>query len=168
MFDWRDYGNGIVVFDVGYVCFILVVIYMVIENGCVVVIDLGSNDVLFNVLVVLEMFGFDVVVVDYVIFIYIYFDYVGGVGGMMVVFLSVWLVVYLRGVCYMVELLRLIVGVMVVYGVEYVQWVYGEIVLILVVRIVEVLDSYVISLVGCNLLCFDMLGYVCYYICIVD
>ena len=50
MFDWRDYGNGIVAFDAGYVRPILAAIHMVIENGRVAFVDTGSNDALPNAL----------------------------------------------------------------------------------------------------------------------
>ena len=33
MFDWRDYGNGIVAFDAGYVRPILAAIHVVVEAG---------------------------------------------------------------------------------------------------------------------------------------
>ena len=48
MFDWRDYGNGIIAFDAGYVRPVLAAIHLVIENGRVAFIDTGSNDALPN------------------------------------------------------------------------------------------------------------------------
>ena len=43
MFDWRDYGNGIVAFDAGYVRPFCCNSWF-IENGRVAFIDTGSND----------------------------------------------------------------------------------------------------------------------------
>ena len=48
MFDWRDYGNGIVAFDAGYVRPVLAAIHLVIENGRVAFIGYRSNDALPN------------------------------------------------------------------------------------------------------------------------
>ena len=33
MFDWRDYGNGIIAFDAGYVRPILAAIHMIVDDG---------------------------------------------------------------------------------------------------------------------------------------
>lgn len=168
MFDWRDYGNGIVAFDAGYVRPILAAIHMVIENGRVAVIDTGSNDALPNALAALEMLGLDVAAVDYVILTHIHLDHAGGAGGMMAAFPSARLVVHPRGARHMAEPSRLITGVTAVYGAEYVQRVYGEIVPIPAARIVEAPDSHVISLAGRNLLCLDTPGHARHHICIVD
>ena len=57
MFDWRDYKNGIVAFDAGYVRPILASIHMVVEQGRVALIDTGSNDALPNALAALAKLG---------------------------------------------------------------------------------------------------------------
>lgn len=77
MFDWRDYGNGIVAFDAGYVRPILAAIHLVIENGRAAFIDTGSNDALPNALAALDRVGLGVSAVDYVILTHIHLDHVG-------------------------------------------------------------------------------------------
>ena len=78
MFDWRDYGNGIVAFDAGYVRPVLAAIHMVIENGRVAFIDTGSNDALPNALAALRKLGLDASAVDYVMLTHIHLDHAGG------------------------------------------------------------------------------------------
>lgn len=168
MFDWRDYGNGIVAFDAGYVRPILAAIHMVIADGHVAFIDTGSNDALPNALAALERLGLDVAAVDYVILTHIHLDHAGGAGGMIAAFPNARLVVHPRGARHMAEPSRLVAGVTAVYGAEYVQRVYGEIVPIPADRIIEAPDGHVVSLAGRKLLCLDTPGHARHHICIVD
>lgn len=168
MFDWRDYGNGIVAFDAGYVRPILAAIHMVIENGRVAFIDTGSNDVLPNALAALKKLGLDVAAVDYVLLTHIHLDHAGGAGSMMAAFPNARLIVHPRGGRHMAEPSKLVAGVSAVYGAEYVARVYGEILPIPAERILEVPDGSVISLAGRELLCLDTPGHARHHICIVD
>lgn len=168
MFDWRDYGNGIVAFDAGYVRPILAAIHMVIENSRVAFVDTGSNDALPNALAALEKLGLDVTAVDYVILTHIHLDHAGGAGSMMAAFPNARLVVHARGTRHMAAPERLVAGVSAVYGPEYVARVYGEIRPIPVERILEATDGLVISLAGRELLCLDTRGHARHHICIVD
>ena len=168
MFDWRDYGNGIVAFDAGYVRPILAAIHMLVEDGRVAFVDTGSNDALPNALAALKRLALDVTAVDYVILTHIHLDHAGGAGGMMAAFPNARLVVHPRGARHMAEPSRLVAGVTAVYGAEYVQRVYGEIVPIPAARIIEAPDGLVISLAGRQLLCLDTPGHARHHICIVD
>jgi len=168
MFDWRDYGNGIVAFDAGYVRPILAAIHMVIENGRVAFIDTGSNDVLSNALAALKKLGLDVAAVDYVFLTHIHLDHAGGAGSMMAAFPNARLVVHPRGARHMAEPSKLVAGVNAVYGAEYVTRVYGDILPIPAERIIEVPDGSLISLAGRELLCLDTPGHARHHICIVD
>ncbi|UCV03124.1 MBL fold metallo-hydrolase [Dechloromonas denitrificans] len=168
MFDWRDYGNGIVAFDAGYVRPILAAIHMLVEDGRVAFVDTGSNDALPNALAALKRLGLDVAAVDYVILTHIHLDHAGGAGGMMAAFPNARLVVHPRGARHMAEPSRLVAGVTAVYGAEYVQRVYGEIVPISSERIIEAPDGQVISLAGRQLLCLDTPGHARHHICIID
>ncbi|WP_428825811.1 MBL fold metallo-hydrolase [Azonexus sp. IMCC34842] len=168
MFDWRDYGNGIIAFDAGYVRPILAAIHLLVEDGRVAFVDTGSNDALPNALAALKRLGLDVTAVDYVILTHIHLDHAGGAGGMMAVFPNARLVVHPRGARHMAEPSRLVAGVTAVYGAEYVQRVYGEIVPIPAERIIEAPDGQVISLAGRQLLCLDTPGHARHHICIVD
>src|SRR3990172_6172485 len=168
MFDWRDYRNGIVAFDAGYVRPILAAIHMVVENGRVAFIDTGSNDALPNALAALGRLGLDVTAVDYVILTHIHLDHAGGAGSLMRAFPNARLVVHPRGARHMAEPSKLVAGVCAVYGADYVQRVYGEILPVAAERIVEAPDGHVFSLAGRELLCLDTPGHARHHICIVD
>jgi len=168
MFDWRDYRNGIVAFDAGYVRPILAAIHLVIENGRVAFIDTGSNDALPNALAALRKLGLDVDAVDYVILTHIHLDHAGGAGSLMAAFPNARLVVHPRGARHMAEPSKLVAGVTAVYGADYVERVYGEILPIPAERIIEAPDGHVISLAGRELLCLDTPGHARHHICIVD
>lgn len=168
MFDWRDYGNGIVAFDAGYVRPILAAIHMVVENGRVAVIDTGSNDSLPNALAALERLELGPAAVDYVFLTHIHLDHAGGAGRMLQHFPNARLVVHPRGARHMAEPSKLIAGVSAVYGAEYVERVYGEIQPIPAERIIEAADGHVVSLAGRELLCLDTPGHARHHICIVD
>lgn len=168
MFDWRDYGNGIVAFDAGYVRPILAAIHMVIENGRVAFIDTGSNDALPNALAALKKLGLDEAAVDYVILTHIHLDHAGGAGSLMAAFPKARLVVHPRGARHMAEPSKLVAGVTAVYGADYVDRVYGEILPIRAERIIEAPDGHVVSLAGREFLCLDTPGHARHHICIVD
>lgn len=168
MFDWRDYGNGIVAFDSGYVRPVLAAIHLVIEQGRVAFIDTGSNDALPNALAALKKLGLAVSAVDYVVLTHIHLDHAGGAGAMMAAFPKARLVVHPRGARHMAEPSKLVTGVSAVYGAEYVARVYGEILPIPAERIIEAVDGHVLKLGARELLCLDTPGHARHHICIVD
>lgn len=168
MFDWRDYGTGIVAFDSGYVRPILAAIHLIVEDGRVAFVDSGSNDALPNALAALERLGLDAAAVDYVILTHIHLDHAGGAGRLMRAFPQARLVVHPRGARHMAEPAKLVAGVSAVYGPEYVQRVYGEILPIPAERIDEATDGRVFSLAGRPLSCLDTPGHARHHICVVD
>jgi len=168
MFDWRDYGNGIIAFDSGYVRPILAAIHLIVENNRVAFVDTGTNESLPNVLAALKRIGVAVDAVDYVILTHIHLDHAGGAGAMMQVFPNAKLVVHPRGARHMSEPSKLVAGVSAVYGQEYVQRVYGELVAVPPERILSAADGHVISLAGRKLTCLDTPGHARHHICIVD
>lgn len=168
MFDWRDYGSGIVAFDAGYVRPILAAIHMLVEDGRVAFVDTGSNDSLPNALAALKRLGLGAEAVDYVILTHIHLDHAGGAGSMMAAFPKARLVVHPRGARHMAEPSKLVAGVSAVYGAEYVQRVYGEIRPIAAERIIEAPDGLVLSLAGRELRCLETAGHARHHICIVD
>lgn len=168
MFDWRDYENGIIAFDAGYIRPILAAIHMIVENGRVAFVDTGTNDSLPNALQALERLGLDADAVDYVILTHIHLDHAGGAGAMMRAFPNARLVVHPRGARHMAEPSRLVAGVSAVYGAPYVERVYGTIIPISTERIDEAADGFVVSLAGRELICLDTPGHARHHICIVD
>ncbi len=167
-FDFRHYNNGIVAFDAGYVRPILAAIHLVVEQGRVALIDTGSNDSLHNTLEALSQLGLNADSVDYIILTHIHLDHAGGAGTMMQAFKNARLVVHPRGARHMAQPAKLVEGVTAVYGPEYVQRVYGDILPIDPDRIIEATDGWVVSLAGRRLLCIDTPGHAKHHICIVD
>lgn len=168
MSDWRDYGNGIVAFDAGYVRPLLAAIHLVVEKGRVAFIDTGSRDVLPNAMAALERLGLSSSAVDYVILTHIHLDHAGGAGHLMAAFPEARLVVHPRGARHMAEPAKLVAGVTAVYGAEYVNRVYGNILPIASERIIPASDGHVVSLAGRRLLCLDTPGHARHHICILD
>lgn len=168
MNDWRDYGNGIIAFDAGYVRPLLAAIHMVVEAGRVAFIDSGSNDALPLAEAALARLGLGPEAVDYVILTHIHLDHAGGAGSLMRAFPQARLVVHPRGARHMAEPAKLVAGVSAVYGPEYVARVYGEILPIPAERIDAAADGHVVALAGRELLCLDTPGHARHHLCIVD
>lgn len=168
MFDWRDYGNGIIAFDAGYVRPILAAIHVIVESGRVAFVDTGSNDSVPNAQAALEKLELDAAAVDYVILTHIHLDHAGGAGSMMAAFPNAKLVVHPRGARHMAEPSQLVAGVTAVYGDAYVRRVYGEIIPVPAGRIIEASDGCTLSLAGRELLFLDTPGHARHHICIVD
>ena len=168
MFDWRDYGNGIIAFDAGYVRPILAAIHMIVDAGRIAFVDTGSNDALPNALAAVEKVGLTREAVDYIILTHIHLDHAGGAGSLMREFPNAKLVVHPRGSRHMAEPSKLVAGVTAVYGQDYVEKVYGDILPIAAERIIDAHEGLTLQLGGRELLCIDTPGHAKHHICIVD
>ncbi len=168
MFDWRTYEHGIHAFDAGYVRPILAAIHLIVDSGRVALVDTGSNDSLPNVLAALDKLGLGRDAVDYIILSHIHLDHAGGAGTLMRELPNAKLVVHPRGSRHMAEPSKLVAGVTAVYGQEYVDTVYGEILPIPAARIIDAHDGLVLPLGGRELLCIDTPGHAKHHICVVD
>ena len=168
MSDWRDYGNGIIAFYAGYVRPILAAIHMIVDDGRVAFIDTGSNDSLPNVLEALNKVGLGPGAVDFVILTHIHLDHAGGAGALLGEFPNAKLVVHPRGSRHMAEPSKLAAGVTAVYGKEYVDTVYGDILPIPAERIIDAHEGLTLQLGSRELLCIDTPGHAKHHICIID
>ena len=168
MFDYRDYGNGIIAFDAGYVRPILAAIHLVVDHGRAALVDTGSNDSLPHVRAALARAGVAAEAVDYVILTHIHLDHAGGAGTLMREFPNARLVVHPRGARHMAEPSKLVAGVTAVYGQEYVEKVYGDILPIPAERIIEAADGLCLPLGQRSLRLLDTPGHAKHHICIVD
>lgn len=168
MLDYRDYGNGIIAFDAGYVRPILAAIHLIVDNGRAALVDTGSNDSLPHVRAALDKAGVSPCAVDYVILTHIHLDHAGGAGTLMREFPNAKLVVHPRGSRHMAEPSKLVAGVTAVYGAEYVEKVYGDILPIPAERIVDAHEGLTLQLGSRTLRMLDTPGHAKHHICIVD
>ena len=168
MFDWRDYSNGIIAFDAGYVRPILAAIHMIVDHGRVAFVDTGSNDSLPNAIAALDKVGLSRDAVDYIILTHIHLDHAGGAGTLMREFPNAKLVVHPRGSRHMAEPSKLVAGVTAVYGKDYVDTVYGDILPIPAERIIDAHEGLTLTLGQRELLMLDTPGHAKHHICIVD
>lgn len=165
---WIDYNNGVYAFCANYVRPLLASIHMVVEKGRVALVDTGSNDALPHVLEALERVGLGVEAVDYIILTHIHLDHAGGAGSLMQACPNARLVVHPRGTRHMAAPMRLVEGVIAVYGADYVKRVYGEIVPVPAARIIPAVDGLQLDLAGRELLCLDAPGHARHHIAILD
>ena len=165
---WIDYNNGVYAFCANYVRPLLAAIHLVVEKGRVALVDTGSNDALPHLLEALERIGLGPEAVDFVILTHIHLDHAGGAGSIMQACPNARLVVHPRGARHMAAPARLVDGVTAVYGAEYVQRVYGEIVPVPAARIIDAVDGLKLDLMGRELLCLDAPGHARHHIAVVD
>lgn len=167
-FDWRDYGEGIHAMDSGYERPLLAAIHLIVEDGKVAFVDTGSNDSLPRALQALERLGLGPDAVDYVILTHVHLDHAGGAGRYMQAFPQARLVVHPRGAPHMVDPSALVAGVTAVYGEDYVQRVYGEIVPVPSSRIIEAPEGARLYMGKRELEFFDTPGHARHHVCLLD
>ena len=162
------FGNGIYAVDSGYTGPDVAAIHLIEEGGRAALVDTGNNDALVHVEQALAETGLSPEAVDLVLLTHIHLDHAGGAGAFMQAFPNAKLVVHPRGARHMAEPSKLVAGVTAVYGAEYVNQVYGNILPIPAERIIEAADGFTLSLAGRELLCIDTPGHARHHICIVD
>jgi glyoxylase-like metal-dependent hydrolase (beta-lactamase superfamily II) len=165
---WNDYKNGIYAFCANYLRPHLAAVHLVVEQGRVAFVDTGTNESLPFALEALKQLGLGPEAVDFVILTHIHLDHAGGAGAYMQAFPGAKLVVHPRGSRHMASPAKLVQAVIAVYGADYVQRIYGQILPVPVERIIEATDGTVVNLAGRELLCLDTPGHAKHHICIVD
>ncbi len=168
MYDFRDYGQGIYLFDTEYVRPCLAGAYLLVHNGRAAFFDTGTNHSLGKAMDVLTRVGLSAECVDYVIVSHVHLDHAGGAGAMMREFPRARLVVHPRGARHMAEPAKLVAGVTAVYGAGYVAKMYGDIVPVANDRIIEAHHGLELDLAGRRLYCLDTPGHARHHICLVD
>ncbi|MDR3055363.1 MAG: MBL fold metallo-hydrolase [Zoogloeaceae bacterium] len=168
MLSLKNYGNGIHVFDSGYLKPGLDAIHLIVDNGRVAFVDTGVSSSLPNARLALQTLGLDALAVDYVFLTHVHLDHAGGAGVMMRDFPRAKLVVHPRGARHMVDPTKLIAGAAAVYGDQYVREVYGEIAPIAPDRIIAAQDGEPVTLGERTLLCLDTPGHALHHLCVFD
>jgi glyoxylase-like metal-dependent hydrolase (beta-lactamase superfamily II) len=165
---WNDYRNGIYAFCANYLRPHLAAVHLVVEKGRVAFVDTGTNESLPFALDGLKRLGLGPEAVDYVILSHIHLDHAGGAGAFMQAFPGAKLVVHPRGSRHMASPAKLVQAVIAVYGADYVERVYGQILPVPSERIIEATDGLVVNLAGRELLCLDTPGHARHHIAVLD
>jgi glyoxylase-like metal-dependent hydrolase (beta-lactamase superfamily II) len=162
------YDHDIFAIDAEYVRPRLAAIHLIHEAGRVAFFDTGTRNSLPSVEAALAELGLTAAAVDYVIPSHVHLDHAGGAGAMMAAFPSARLVVHPRGARHMADPSKLWAGTVAVYGEAEATALYGEVIPVAPVRIVEAHEGHVVSLAGRQLTVLDTPGHARHHICLHD
>jgi glyoxylase-like metal-dependent hydrolase (beta-lactamase superfamily II) len=163
-----DFGEGIYLVDADYLRPGLAAIHLIVEEGRVALVDTGTSLSLPGVTEALGHLGLTAHSVDYVILTHVHLDHAGGAGAMMRAFPNAKLVVHPRGARHMIDPAKLIEGAAAVYGQDYIDRVYPDILPVEASRVIEAPEGTEIALAGRKLTCIDAPGHAYHHIAIID
>ena len=163
-----DFGQGIYLVDADYLRHGLAAIHLIVEKGRAAVVDTGTSLSLPGLLAALNRLGLSQASVDYVILTHVHLDHAGGAGAMMRAFPEAKLVVHPRGARHMIDPSKLIEGAAAVYGQDYIDKVYPDILPVAASRVIEAPEGTEIRLAGRKLTCLDAPGHAYHHIAILD
>ncbi|MEY3123444.1 MAG: hypothetical protein RI993_2269 [Pseudomonadota bacterium] len=163
-----DYATGISVIDAQYHRPGRAAIHLLVENGVAALIDTGTRFSVPGVMAVLAQKNIAPEQVAYVFLTHIHLDHAGGASEFMHQLPNAQLVVHPRGAAHMINPVKLVAGVMAVYGEAAFRRMYGEIEPIAAERVIEAPDGTIIELGGRPLLLLDTPGHARHHYCIHD
>lgn len=163
-----DYPGGISVIDARYHRPGRAAIHLITEGDKAALVDTGTRFSVPGVMAALAHKYIAPEQIEYIFLTHIHLDHAGGAGEFMRQLPNARLVVHPRGAPHMANPVKLIAGVMAVYGESEFRRVYGEILPISVERIVEAPDDTVIELNGRPLRLLDTPGHARHHYCIHD
>ena len=163
-----SYQDGIYAIDSGFGRPRLNAIHLMVEEGRAAIIDSANNEAVPRVMAVLEHLGIAVDQVDYLIATHIHLDHAGGVGQLLQRLPQAKLVVHPRGVRHMTDPSRLIASTIEVYGASAAAQMYGEILPVDPLRLVETQHGMTLTLAGRRLTFLDTPGHARHHHCVVD
>ena len=163
-----DYGEGIHAVDACYLRPHVAEVYLIESRGRVAVVDTGTNDSQARVLAARQEMGASPGQVDYILLTHIHLDHAGGAGALMRAFSNARLVVHPRGARHMIDPSRLIAGSVAVYGLDEVRRLYGDVLPVDPMRILEAVDGLRIDLAGRGLRVLDTPGHALHHVCYRD
>lgn len=163
-----DYDSGISAIDAQYYRPGRAAIHLIVENGVAALVDTGTQFSVAGVMQVLQNKQLAPEKVAYIFLTHIHLDHAGGASEFMRLLPNAKLVVHPRGAKYMINPVKLIAGVMAVYGEAEFKRLYGEISPIDENRVIEAPDQTSIDLNGRTLLLLDTPGHARHHYCIFD
>lgn len=163
-----DYPDGISVIDARYHRPGRAAIHLITEGDKAALIDTGTRFSVPGVMAALAHKHIAPEQIDYIFLTHIHLDHAGGASEFMQQLPNARLVVHPRGAAHMANPVKLIAGVMAVYGESEFRRVYGEILPISAKRIIEAPDDTLIELNGRPLQLLDTPGHARHHYCIHD
>ncbi len=163
-----EFPGNITCIDTGYIRPQLAACYLIEEDGVAGIIETGTGFSLPMILAVLKLKEIPLENVQYVMPTHVHLDHAGGAGHLMQQFPNAQLVIHPRGVRHMIDPSKLWQGTLAVYGEEFMQRMYGELVPVDESRIVIANDELVLDLNGRPLLFIDTPGHARHHYSIFD
>lgn len=164
----RDFGEGILALDSGYVRDEFDAIHLIVEKGRVAIVDTSTRYAVPRILQSLQALGLSPEAVDYVILTHIHLDHAGGAGELLHHCPNAQLTVHPRGVRHMIDPSKLWAAVVQVYGQEMAEREYGGMDPIAADRIIETPEGATINLAGRVLEIWDAPGHARHHVFIRD
>jgi glyoxylase-like metal-dependent hydrolase (beta-lactamase superfamily II) len=164
----RHHPHGIVTLDAEYVRPGLAAIHLIVEQGRAAIIDTGTNVAVPHTLAALADLGVAPEAVDFVIVTHVHLDHAGAAGAFLAACPNAKLVVHPRGARHLIDPSKLVQGSIAVYGEATFRELYGDIVPVPAVRVIEADDGFVLDFNGRRLEFIDTPGHARHHFCIHD
>lgn len=140
--------HGVATIDADYIRPGLVASHLVVHRGRAAFIDVGANSAVPQLLAALESLGVPREAVDYVFLTHAHLDHAGGAGALMRELPAARAVLHPRAAPHLIDPAKLVAGTLAVYGEEFYQRVYGELVPLDPGRIILTADGQRLELAG--------------------
>ncbi|MBW2609513.1 MAG: MBL fold metallo-hydrolase [Deltaproteobacteria bacterium] len=165
---FQEHAFGITTIDTGFARPCLAASHLIIEDNRAAYVDVGTTYSVPRLLDVLKKKNIPRENVDYVIVTHVHLDHAGGAGRLMQFLPKARLVVHPYGARHMTDPVKLVAGVLSVYGEAVFRENYGEVVSVPAERIIEAGDDHVIKLNGRPLSFIDTPGHSRHHFCVFD
>lgn len=163
-----DYGDGITAVDALYERARLNAVHVVIERGRAAVIDTGTAHSVPRILDFLRTRGVEPEAVDFVILTHVHLDHAGGAGALMARCPNAVLTVHPRGARHMIDPARLMSATVDIYGAEATERIYGKVLPVPPLRVLETGEGSRVSLAGRDFEFYDAPGHARHHVVLRD
>jgi glyoxylase-like metal-dependent hydrolase (beta-lactamase superfamily II) len=164
----RHWGDGIFAVDSGYVRPGFDAVHLVIESDRAAIVDTATRHSVPRVLACLDALGIAPDHVDWVVLTHVHLDHAGGAGALLQALPNARVTVHPRGARHMVDPTKLWAGTVAVYGREFAEAMYGEVVPVPADRLVETGEGATVSLAGRELQFLDTPGHAKHHVVVRD
>ncbi len=142
--------------------------YLMEHQGRLAIIETGTTHTVPAILDLIQSHGYEREAVDLVIVTHVHLDHAGGAGALMQALPNAKLVVHPRGARHMIEPSKLQAGAIAVYGSEYFQENYGELIPVPEESVIIADNQFTLSLGDRQLKFFDTPGHAFHHFCVFD